>query len=289
MKIKQLADRFGSNRINAEKPGTLLKGCTCINIPFAGGMCEVPFIIPYSKGGDPKSVGTANIVNVNDLDRHVINLANVLAKPEMAKLLVQQLEAVPFHPDVLLTCQKRCRARENETYSQPKSAYEEIEWALDYFVCSWMARGGSGGTDKEFEQAMSIRWKSGGGDSAVRFRSATASLAGWQKVMRLCTFTTMDAFDFLAECMKRDIPENGIYVDAPWPEDGDNYKHKFGVGQQRLLADVLAAFEQTRIVVRYGDHPLIRELYPAPKWTWHDVSGRTQANSVKSEVLLTNY
>lgn len=42
MKITAIADRFGSNRMNAEAPAHYLRGCSCIAVPFAGGMCEIP-------------------------------------------------------------------------------------------------------------------------------------------------------------------------------------------------------------------------------------------------------
>lgn len=270
MKITALVDRYGSNRMNATEPGKLLRGCSCVAIPFAGGMCEVPHI-------------TANVVLVNDLDRHVMNLCEVVR--DRREELARRLDHTPFHPDALEAAQKYCRNAEDG------HGVDFFLWAYHYFIASWMTRGGKGGTDGEFDSGLSIRWKSGGGDSVVRFRSATEGLAEWEKVMRRCTFTTIDAFEFLAECAKRDIPENGIYCDPPWPEDGDKYTHKFGPEQQRRLAEVLTSFEKSRIVVRYGDHPLIRELYPSSApggglWEWRLLNGRTQANKEKAEVLL---
>lgn len=276
-KIKQLADRFGSNRENAHRPGELLKGCTCIAIPFAGGMCEVPYM-------------ESNIVLVNDLDRHVVNLARVVREFTQERLAAK-LDCTPFHPDVLREAQAFCRRMEALPDDEKPGRGSDFgfEWAYHYFISAWMVRGGSMGTDGEFDQALSIRWKSGGGDSVVRFRNATEALKEWQKTMQRCTFTTLDAFEFIGQCKKRDIPENGIYCDAPWPKDGDAYTHKFPEPMQRRLSKVLGEFERTKIVVRYGDHPLIRELYKEPKWTWNLVTGRTQANDAKAEVLLTNW
>ena len=272
MKVTQLVDRFGSNRMNAAEPAKLLRGCTCIAVPFSGGMCEVPHM-------------TANVILVNDLDRHVINLAQVLAKHEEAAWLIEQLTKVPFHPDVLLTAQKRLREREaGDMPDLNGSVSARVQWALDYFVASWMTRGGKGGTRGEFDAGLSIRWKSGGGDSVVRFRNATESLAEWEKVMRRCTFTTLDALDFLRECQKRDIPENGIYCDPPWIGDGDKYTHNIDHDELRAA---LESFEQTRIVVRYGDCDALRKLYREPEWTWNRLESRTQANTAKAEVLLT--
>ena len=271
MKVTQLVDRYGSNRQNSHLPGELLRGCSCIAIPFAGGMCEVPHM-------------TANIINVNDLDRAVMNLAGAIRL--WRGELVQELDATPFHPDVLAESQRQCR--EFEKNAAPLLTPNKT-WAYHYFICSWMTRGGKGGTKGEFDAGLSVRWKSGGGDSVVRFRSATESLAAWEKVMRRCTFHTRDAFDFIAECKERDVIENGIFVDAPWPEDGDSYKHKFSEVMQLELRNLLESFVFTRIVVRFGDHPLIRELYRPSHWTWNIVTSRTQANASKAEMLLTNW
>lgn len=285
--IGQLVDRFGSNRKNAAEPGKLLAGCTHVSIPFAGGLSEVPFFLSPKKGGSPDSIGTANGINVNDLDRHVINLARVVR--DRRADLAAWLDRTPYHADQLEESQAFCRSARSDLDTCDKVGPVQFAWACHYFVASWLTRGGSGGTRGEFNGSLSVRWKAGGGDSVVRFRSATEGLAAWEATMSRCTFTTLDAFDFLAECSQRDVSGNGIYCDPPWPDDGEKYRHKFTEAMQRRLAEVLTAFAQTRIVVRYGDHPLIRELYPESRWTWRHLTGRTQANKAKAEVLLTNW
>lgn len=296
MKIKALVDRFGSNRMNAHLPAELFSQCkpkpTCINVPFAGGMCEVAWF-------------EANIINVNDLDRALINLAEMVRdrRPE----LVARLDATPFDPEPLAISQEYCLAIESEPvgdfgtaqdslYDQTIVVPDPFEWAYHYFVCAWMTRGGKMGTRGQFEQGMSVRWKSTGGDSVLRFRNATEGLEEWQKVfMRRCTFHRLDCFDFLAQCIKvekgspRDVRENGIYADPPWPDDGGNYVHKFGEAQHRKLRDELQSFKNTRVIVRLNDHPLVRELYREPHWAWKRLTSRTQANEGKAEVLLTNW
>jgi hypothetical protein len=44
-----------------------------------------------------------------------------------------------------------------------------------------------------------------------------------------------------------------------------------------------------RVVCRFYDHPLVRELYPEQRWTWrHLAGGRKQTNGDAPEVLLLN-
>lgn len=267
-KITALAQWFGSNRMMGPHVGNALRGCSWVGVPFAGGMAELKHI-------------KANVMLVGDLHRHVINLAQAV-KINRASL-VARLDSIMFHPDELFEAQIRCVARE----VSKRLPSGDLDWAVDYFVCNWMGRGSSGGTEKEFDGNLSVRWKSGGGDSCVRFRSAVKALADFEVTARKCTFVCIDAFAFINEALERDNPQNGIYVDAPWPGAGDAYKHTFTEAQQRELAFRLSLFDCGKVVVRYGDHPLIRELYPERDWDWKLLGGRTQANESAGEVLLT--
>lgn len=104
--------------------------------------------------------------------------------------------------------------------------------------------------------------------------------------MQRCNFVTLDVFEFLDKV--KDADRHGLYLDPPFPDAGDAYKHKFTESQQRRLAERLAAFERCRVVCRFYDHPLIREIYPTERWTWQRAEGRDQANGAKPELLLIN-
>lgn len=275
--VTALAPWFGSNRNLADQVGALLGGQDWVGVPFAGGMCELLHI-------------KAATVLVSDLHAHVLNLASVVADPELNAKLRERLDALPFHPDVLAWAQYRCIKREaaldaSANGGEVGDSPRDLDWAADYFLCSWMGRNGKAGTAGEFNSRLSVRWCAGGGDSAMRFRNATESLAAWQKVMRRCTFVRRDVFDFLDRAPDED--RHALYLDPPFPGPGEEYKYTFGEEQQRMLASHLAAFERTRIVVRFYDHPLVRELYPDSGWAWHvPVGGRKQTNEAAPEVLL---
>jgi DNA adenine methylase len=105
-------------------------------------------------------------------------------------------------------------------------------------------------------------------------------------VFKRCNFHCWDAMtEFIPKT--KDEDECGLYVDAPWPDDGDGYRHGLTTFQHRTLAYDLSLFKKTRVVVRFGDHPLIRELYPEPLWKWHLQTSRTAGNNAKAEVLIT--
>lgn len=96
----------------------------------------------------------------------------------------------------------------------------------------------------------------------------------------------MDAFDFLDKVKDQD--GHGVYCDPPFPGPGEKYAYKFGESQNRELARRLAVYSMTRVVCRFYDHELIRELYPEGPWgwKWHRFEGRTQTNAIAPEVLL---
>jgi len=149
-----------------------------------------------------------------------------------------------------------------------------------------MNRSAKAGTDGEFSGGLPVRWNANGGDSNTRYRSAIESLEAFEIAFRRCNFVCLDVFEFLDGA--KDTTGNGLYLDPPFPGPGDGYKHKFPEAQHRELAARLAAFRQTRVVCRFYDHPLIRELYPEGAWTWRRLKGRKQLNEEVSEVLIIN-
>ena len=271
--ITALVPWFGSNRMLAENVGKALAGCKWVGVPFAGGMSELWHI-------------DAKVMLVNDLHRHVINLANVLRDNEQGPRLIRELRRVPFHADVLTFAQQQCQSKAGLDPDLGKT-WERLwnyQEAFNYFVCAWMGRNGIAGTDCEFKTGLSVRWNATGGDSAIRFRGAIEALRDWRKVFTRCTFLTLDVFDFLDKV--KDEPGHGLYCDPPFPGPGDDYKHKFTEAHQRRLAELLRLYDVTRVVCRFYDHPLIRELYPESHWDWHHFEGRKQTNAVGPEVLL---
>lgn len=276
MKVTALVPWYGSNRMNAHRVGDLFRGCEWVGIPFAGGMCEVAHI-------------KARTVLVNDLHRHVINLACCVGSPYAREQMVKALTDLPFHPDVLGYAQMHCIEMERAGWDfSRRDSSPDPQWATNYFISQWMGRSGEAGSDKEFKGGIPIRWNAGGGDSNVRYRSALQSLASWSEVMQRCTFSTLDFREFLGNCLKHDAPKHGIYSDAPFPAGGEKYKHKFTEKDHRDLRDLLVKFERAKVVVRYYDHALIRELYPVDRWEWIEFPGRKSSNAEAPEVLIVN-
>ncbi len=67
---------------------------------------------------------------------------------------------------------------------------------------------------------------------------------------------------------------------------GKLYQHSFTDRDHADLAELLSRFKATTVVLRYGDAPLIRELYR--NWRIIEASSRDQCNAVKGELWITN-
>lgn len=277
MKIGALAGWFGANRMLPEVVGKQLGKLLWCGVPFAGGCPELPYI--------ECKAGVAS-----DLHRHLINLARVVSDLALSTELQDQLDTVLFHEDELAAAQHRCRSREQAgglfvSQHDYLTAEADVGWARDYFVCCWMSRGGNAGKRAEFQQSLAVRWSTTGGDSARRFRSAVESLQAWAQTFHgVWSFVRKDVFEFLGQA--KNLKGHGLYLDPPWVEVGHDYAHTFTEDQHRRLAKKLRGFDQCRVVVRYGDHPLVRELYKG--WTViEQLSVNQQGNDVR-EVLFVN-
>lgn len=303
MKITRLVPWFGANAANDDVPAKLLAGCKWVFVPFAGSMCEVKHF--------PASVQ----IMVSDLHDELMTLAGVIADEMSWGMLAELLAKKLFHPAELEAAQRTLRehraAKGGGLFGGAESLCDEVDIAAAYFVCAWMGRSGVSGTKGELNANLALRYDAGGGDPVTRYRSAVESLGAWHEALKRCSFTREDAFEVLERIRKRAVEDGiarlnecaqtgkmpaddrcvGVYMDPPWPDDGAGYLHAFTDAQQRRLAKLIAEIPATvRIVMRWGDHPLIRELYPESPisggWEWRMVDGRDQENKAKAEVFL---
>lgn len=278
-KVTTLFPAFGGNRTNAHMPGELLGQCDWIGVVFAGGMPEVPGL-------------KARTIVVNDKHRHIVNCARAVR--DYGPGMVDYLNQTIFHPDELARSQQYCQKIDLQQFVPDEDIFAEVDGtngchfgaAVRYFITQWMGRSGQASTDHEFEGNLSTRWTSSGGDSNTRYRSAVNAIADFTTVFGKCNFTRLDYKVFLGKVV--DFPTHGLYLDPPWPDAGEEYRHPFNDGDQCDLALHLDQFKAAKIVLRFGEHPRIRELYPECNgWTWVAANGRTQGNNQQAEWFIT--
>lgn len=278
-KVTTLFPAFGGNRTNAHFPGEILGKCEWIGVPFAGGMPEVPHL-------------KARSIVVNDTHLHIINCARAVR--DYGPGMEDYLNATIFHQEELSRAQDYCRQIELWRYVPLEDIAAEVSGlngchfgaAVNYFITQWMGRSGQSSTNQEFTGNLSTRWTSSGGDSNVRFRSATNAIADFSSAFRKCNFTALDFRAFLTKV--KDDASHGLYCDPPWPDLGGEYSHTFSTDDQKHLSRVLTGMKSLRTVVRFGEHDLIHELYKEiDGWKWRNTGGRTQGNNSQSEWFIS--
>lgn len=277
--IGALVPWAGSARLSAEVIGKSLDGCHFVAVPFAGGLSELPYI-------------KARTLLVNDLHRHVINLATIAADPKLGPMLWRRLRRKPFHPEILAESQACAQSWESGErwldYSEKdvERKMPELDAAEAYFITQWMGRSGFAGGDKELKGNLALRWNAGGGDSALRYSNAVKGLRDWRKILERCSFSTLHWREVFKKV--KDAPKTAIYCDPPWIGLGDKmYKHGFSMGDHVELSQWCKLYKQTRMVVRYGDCDLARKLYPENEgWKWQCYTNRNMGNNDVAEVLI---
>lgn len=262
MKTNAPLSYFGADSLVAEELAKMLDHCKHVTIPFCGGMS----ILPYLK---------ARAIVANDLNSSAIEFYRVMSG-EYGRIgredLIWRAEHTLSHPAEL----ERARDLLNER--------SPVRRAWAYWAISWLCRKGSLGTTSEGTGMPSTRRTAGGGTNASRIRSAARDLEEWAKEFERCEWKCDDFLECIADVCDND--GCGIYADPCWIDDGDDYLHSMKIADHVRLHAALNRFKQTTVVIRYGDHPMIRELYEG--WRIIEATGRTQANQSKPEIWITN-
>lgn len=263
---------FGADTAVAAQYATLLADRRHITVPFCGGLSVVAYLVE-----------TAGEIICNDLHELAMNFYCVLTDHSARESLCDVLRVTPFHASLLADCQDWCKE-----WTGCKDQHPDIDAAFRYFATCWMGRSGKAGTDSEFNGSLAMRWDAGGGSSPLRFQTAVRSLQEvWGPICERCSFVCLDWSDVLAKV--KDSAACGVYLDPPWVGAGDDYKHKFEPRDHFHLCSVLSEFKMSKVVLRYGDDPLIRRLYALPHWHTREITSRDQANGGVQELCIANF
>ena len=262
MKTSSALSYFGSDAGVAPQLGSLFDNHKHVTIPFVGGAS----IIPHLK---------ARAIVANDLHCGAVNFYRAISG----------VYGLSIQEELILRCQT--------TLSHPselemaKMAVNDLDapivdraWA--FWALCWIGRKGKGGT-KHQGGMPSVRRTASGGTNASRIRAAANDLQAWAKEFERCEWEQICFRELLPKVA--DKPDCGIYCDPPWVGAGRDYLHAFDEQDHKDLAELLSRFEHTRVVVRYGDCELIRELYEGCGFI--TATSRTQANTQVGEIWIT--
>lgn len=263
---------FGADTLVCDQYAARLKGCKHVTVPMCGGLSLPRCLIEQ---------GGINEIICSDAHNLAINLYTCVADRELRADLLERLNRAPFHESLLAESQEMCKAHDIVEST-------DVTMAFHYFVTAWMGRSGKAGTESEFKGGLAFRWDAGGGSSPLRFQTAVRSLEEvWAPVCERCSFLCRSWEASLGDVIDSEMC--GIYCDPPWPGLGDSYRHKFSERDHRALKEALA-FNAARVVIRYGDHPLIRDLYGNQgDWFIQEITSRNQSNAGVKELCITNW
>jgi len=268
---------FGADTQVAEQYAALLADCKHVTIPFCGGLSVVAHLVE-----------TASEIVCNDRHTLAINFYNVIRDPATRAVLVNDLEATPFHESMLAESQQVCKTIGERGWIDMTPR----EVAFHYFITCWMGRSGKAGTKSEFNGGLAMRWDAGGGSSPLRFQTAVRSIQEvWGPICERCSFVCSDWREVLAKI--KDDPKCGVYADPPWFVDGKDYQHSFSENDHEELAESLFRFRRAKVVLRYGNHPSVWDLYGGNRggvcFRIEEVESRNQSNNEVAELCITNF
>lgn len=274
MNLSTLIPWYGSDRQVVRRYTQRLAGLPWIGIGYGGGFSAVA------------NLPDAETIVANDLHADAINLADVVADDEACPLLIEQLSTMPYHRYAFENAQAFINDDEiGEVFLDEPSSFSRVDRAACYFLVAWGGRNGEAGTTSETRSSFSVRYKSGGGDSAVRFRNAIADLRAWHRLFDRVTFDCLDTLEWLDNVA--DDNASGLYLDPPWPKGGARYRHRYDEKHFVALEAKLRTFQRTRVVVRSSNCRVTRERFADDYWHVEEVESRSQANKPVAELLIT--
>lgn len=221
---------------------------------------------------------------VNDINFNVTNLAMVVQDDDLSCKLFEKLERTVFCNDLFEW------ARDYLTgFKHDLSQEISLTHAYNYFVFSWMSRNGFAGTENEFKLGLCKRFTSNGGDPAVRFRNASASIPEWWKRLQGVQILREDCVKLASKI--EDKAGTVIYVDPPYIQKDCKYLDDFSEEKHGELAEALWGFKKTKVFVSYYDHEIVRRLYFG--WTVIDRTTKKKVSAVSQskaeEIVLVNH
>lgn len=263
LKTKSALSWFGSDSEVAGDLAKMLNHCTHITIPFCGGCA----IVPHLKAGGILAA------DKHDAAINFYKTATGVYGKDNQKRLFELCSSTLNHPTELAIANNL----------MINGSATERAWA--FWALCWLPRKGKGGTKNQFKASISVRYGPGGGDNASRIKKVAEELPLWAVELSRCSFVSCDFRELIPKI--HDSVKSGVYVDFVWVDEGSNYLFSATEQDHIDLAELLGRFTKTTVVVRYGDHPLIRSLYK-DGWTYKSAVASTQSNSLKREIWITN-
>lgn len=209
---------------------------------------------------------------LNDLNREVVNLYQVLRDPELAEELQRQIVLTPFSREEFL-----------DAYLPEE---DPVRNARKLIVRAWMSHGGAG---------ASRNCRSGFRTWGPAVYPPSATFAQYPESLRVAVErlrgTLIECCDGVDLVRRYDAPNVLMYVDPPYLPDTRSsygklsYQTEMTVDQHEALLDALAQCEASVLLSGYA-HPLYEERLAG--WGRHEFEVRDAHANLRTEVVWSN-
>lgn len=203
---------------------------------------------------------------INDLNDDIINLFEVLRGPRAAELY-RLVEMTPYSEELLYQTRKTIQSG------------DQVERAWSFLILSWFSRHGHPEAktgfrwSKKHTTAPEITW--------ARMPERLASVA--QRLRGVCV-RRRNAIDLIEDY---DDPDCLFFIDPPYPgRVGRHYRFRMADDDHRRLGTRLARLKARAIMTLTPG-----TIYDAllSDWWRHEVKVLTGGQTIKPEVILTNF
>lgn len=212
----------------------------------------------------------------NDVDGDLVNLFRVVSDPVQRVALFRALRSLPMSRKIF---EDDARQYVADGFSFHRDS-DPVSRARKTFYRHCFAFGGkvrSGGFAISTDDEYRIK-------EVTRYRNALRKLVRIGKVFQRVLVENLHYSELIRVHGRR--PEAVLFVDPPYHGSEGYYSRSFSVGDHTFLASQLAAVRSS-VVCTYYDTPLIRSLYPPPRWEWTSIAATkcscfTRGNKAKT-------
>jgi DNA adenine methylase len=196
----------------------------------------------------------------NDLDGDLVNFFRVLADPVRRDELLGRLEQLPPSRQIF--------DEDHREYLAGGLSFRRLTDAVERARATFYRNAYCyGGKMRNGGFVVSLNDR-GGVKEEKRYRRIVSRLEAFSAYFRHTVLEHLHYGDLLQVYGGR--ANVVLYVDPPYVGSEHYYSVPFRPEEHVFLAQQLAALPAPA-VVSYYDHPLLHQLYPRERWTWHTI------------------
>ncbi|MGE5515102.1 MAG: DNA adenine methylase [Bacteroidota bacterium] len=212
--------------------------------------------------------------HINDLNGSVVNLFTVIRDPTLRDLLCEAVEFTPWSQQEMRLCEAETK------HDDP------VEWARRFLVASWQTIGG--------KQAQGTGWR-------IQL-DKDWPMGTWRRLpdrIRRAAWRLREVYIHQRHCVElvgqfADREEAVLFLDPPYPLELTNtrvhqvYEVDMTTDEHMALASALRGAKAS-VILTMAHGSLYEEILQGGGWHRSELLVRGLRNSVKSELVLTNF